>query len=434
MFSFYSNRKSEVVLKTFIKKFTEHLYSAALVVRSLNPFVDVLYIYLVTYLKNHRVKKLSPISSKTFCSLFGGKITVVEKNKNRIVYEPPYYPETNGCEHTFNSKEIYILELNDVFVHGGTGLIISGNHVLTDVCENDVENRIKYTFGAIRRGNKKNFYLEVAKDEDEVTEAINLCGLAAFNYYHLTFEILSRLEYVRQYLDDNPDTVVLIDEDAKKYPQFVDLVDMILKGASVRYVSQYRMVHCKKMIYPSMNTWMPLELKNKNDFRISDNLIAQSAVDNIRKCTQELRIQKEKGKKVFISRRKAAFSRIVNEDKVIELFEKAGYLIVCTEKLDYDEQVKLFSSASCIVGASGAALTNLVYCNPKTVFGCIIPKKYEFCIYSSIAYMVGCNCLFFDADVLKQGKEISSDQYLVDLSKCKEYISALDKMIKGSGL
>ena len=92
-------------------------------------------------------------------------------------------------------------------------------------------------------------------------------------------------------------------------------------------------------------------------------------------------------------------------------------------------EVELFSSAACIVGSSGAALANVVYCNPGTVLGCVIPRKYEFCIYSSIAHVVGCKELFYDAKVSKAGSAISNEQCIVDLNECKQYIRKLDLLV-----
>lgn len=372
----------------------------------------------------NRILKLSPVSILRHCT--DDKVRIVEEACERVVFEPAYYPDKKGIEHRFRVPSVYIAEMSDVAVHGGTGLIITGCQALTDVCDNDKENRIQYAYGPIRIGSKKAFYVEVSDDEEEIDTAISLCGLASSNYFHLTFEILSRYGYIREVYGDNSVTV-LLDQDAARFPQFVDLIHAVLEDASIKFVPEYSLIRCNKLIYASMNTWMPLNIRKKNDFRISDNVIASSAIENIRRVTDKYRLERT-DRKVFISRKNSSLSRILNEKEVEKLFIQAGYESVSVEELTYREQVELFSSAACVVGATGAALTNLVYCNPGAVIGCIFARSSNFCIYSSIAHMVGCECLFFDADVEK-GTTISNWQYRVDMKECEGYISALDNLI-----
>ena len=399
------------------------------IVRKIFPPFDIFCIKYLAKKNGNKIVRLEPKPIKEYCVESRGKVTIVEEGQNRGVYEPAYYLKSNDKEYLVESQEIYIAEMTDVTVHGGTGIIITENYALTDIVANDVDNRVKYEAGAIRRGRKKTFYIEMDKNVESIERAISLCGLASSNYYHLTFEILSRYEYVKKILGEN-DVWVLLGEDARKYPQYEELINCVLKGVHIKYIPQYKGIRCKKLIYPSMNTWMPMNVMRKYDFRISDNCIAESAVSNIRKATKDIRIDiADKDNKIFISRKNSQLSRVVNEKEVAALFERKGYKIVCTEDFGYEEQVRLFSSASCIVGASGAALTNLVYCNKGTVFGCIIPQKYKFCIYSSIAHMVGCKCLYLDAKVTKMGTAISTEQYMVDLDQCYGYIDELERMI-----
>lgn len=396
-------------------------------VRIALPPLDVFYINYAARKMGNIVVKAEPVSFDNYCNDTGSKMTIIENEQDRIVYEPAYFGKTESKEHVFKSKPVYIAELRNAIVLGGTGLVLSNDKVLTDICANDTDNRVKYVSGAIRRANKKCFYMEVNPDIENIDAAINLCGLAATNYYHLTFEILSRYGYVKDYLDDGS-IPVLIDAGIQKYPQFVELVKYIIGERQVVYVPEYKRIHCNKLIQTSMNTWMPMNVRKKNDFRISDNLIAKSAVDNIREATTNYRLEKG-NKKIFISRKNASLSRVINEAEVAELFKQNGFEIICTEDLSYKEQVELFSSASCIVGASGAALTNLVYCKPGAVFGCIIPMKYEFCIYSSIAHMVGCSVLFLDAKIARYAVAISAEQCRVDIVECQKYINELSNLI-----
>ncbi len=389
------------------------------------PPAHVLLIKRIAKGNGNRIEKYIPIPVRKYCADHGERFRIIEKAQDRVVYEPAYYPNFDGVEHIYRSPDIYIAELSDVMVHGGSGVLIKGNRVLTDVCENDADNRMKYAYGTIRHANKKAFYLELSDGVEELDAAISLCGLAASNYFHLTLEILSRYEYVK----NNKDTgrlTVLLDEAAGMYPQYLDLVHTVLQDVEIKFVPEFKMVRCRKLIYPSMNTWMPINVRKRNDFRISDNVLALSALQNIRKATEQYRTVKT-DKKVFISRKNSSLSRIVNEREIEELFRESGYETVCTEELSYREQIELFSTAACIAGATGAAFTNLVYCNPGTVFGCIFPKKSRFCIYSSMAHLVGCKCLFLDAKIEK-GVAISNWQYRVDIDKCREYIEALDQM------
>ena len=221
--------------------------------------------------------------------------------------------------------------------------------------------------------------------------------------------------------------MILLDEGAKKFPQFKELIETVLPAERIVYVPIFSLVNCKEVIYPSMNTWMPLNVKKKDMFRISDNLIAESAVQNIREAASRY-IKKKSNRKLYISRRNSVVSRIKNASEVEKLFKEDGFELVCTEDYSYQEQVALFSSACCIVGASGAALTNLIYCNPGTVFGCIIPKQYNFFIYSTIADIVGCKMLFFNPEISKETRYTATDEYHIDIDECEKYIRELNKM------
>ena len=120
--------------------------------------------------------------------------------------------------------------------------------------------------------------------------------------------------------------------------------------------------------------------------------------------------------------------RLINEKEIIEIFEEYGYRIVNPEDMTYAQQVELFSKAKCVVGASGAGFTNVIYCNPGTVVGCIVPRKYNFCAFATLAEMVGCKSLFLDAKVKIPGITFSTDKYSVNKSEVVNYIMALEKL------
>lgn len=55
-----------------------------------------------------------------------------------------------------------------------------------------------------------------------------------------------------------------------------------------------------------------------------------------------------------------------NEDRVREFMEAHGLEVVSPEKLSLGEQFALFASARTIVAAHGAALSNLIFCQPRS--------------------------------------------------------------------
>lgn len=167
------------------------------VVKKIFPPFDFLKIYLVALKHKNTILKLQPQSYEDYCSGTEDTIVVVEKACEHRVYEPAYYPNKEGREHKIQSRDIYVAKLNNVVVHGGSGIVIHGNKALTDICSNDNENRILYASGSIKRGSNKTLYVEAErKIKKELDHAVTLCGLSADNYFHLTIEILSRYEYL----------------------------------------------------------------------------------------------------------------------------------------------------------------------------------------------------------------------------------------------
>lgn len=72
-------------------------------------------------------------------------------------------------------------------------------------------------------------------------------------------------------------------------------------------------------------------------------------------------------KKVFISRKKASYRRILNEDEVFHMLEPLGFIRYNLEDLTVLEQVHLFHHAEVIIAPHGAGLVNLVFAQPNAL-------------------------------------------------------------------
>lgn len=74
-----------------------------------------------------------------------------------------------------------------------------------------------------------------------------------------------------------------------------------------------------------------------------------------------VRIADEATRRVYVTRRKAAFRYIVNEAEVEALLQSHGFEIVANEDLTFQEQIDLYSSTQLLVGIIGANLTNTMF-------------------------------------------------------------------------
>lgn len=84
-------------------------------------------------------------------------------------------------------------------------------------------------------------------------------------------------------------------------------------------------------------------------------------------------------RKIYVARFDAKNARhLVNEEMLAERLRIQGFDIITPGQLSYEEQVEVFSQADVVVGAHGAGLTNIVFCEPGALVVEIFPEYYFF--------------------------------------------------------
>ncbi|WP_276372042.1 glycosyltransferase family 61 protein [Chryseolinea sp. H1M3-3] len=82
-------------------------------------------------------------------------------------------------------------------------------------------------------------------------------------------------------------------------------------------------------------------------------------------------------KRIYIARGDAAVNRkVINESELIEMLKEYDFEIHYLSGLSVVEQADIFNSASLVVGAHGAGLSNLVFCEPGTKVLEFFPDRY----------------------------------------------------------
>lgn len=366
-----------------------------------------------------------------YCSDNNIKINILDKECRSVVYEPAFWEYTEGKEFVFNRPSVYSAEISCVNIVAESGIILKDNLALCDEFAYDKEIRNQPIFEALIERNGDSVGLMYQEMPEKQNKVINLLGWAPYNYYHFVLETMAKLTYLND-TDVYDDYTLLIDATVKRYQQFLDFIELLRKGRKIVYVEKGYAVFANSAVNVSPVSWMCTRLLDRKLWLERDSLIVTSSIDNIRKAVK-VHIKEMGNRKIFISRKSTLNSRIQNEEQIQKIFLDAGFEVVQTENMTLFEQIECFSTAKCVVGATGAALTNIIYCNPGTVIGCIKVRDARFFKYSTIAHYLKLRSLYAECKVIEYHKESSANICSMDVEYCKRYVAKLLGMIQDEG-
>jgi capsular polysaccharide biosynthesis protein len=94
-------------------------------------------------------------------------------------------------------------------------------------------------------------------------------------------------------------------------------------------------------------------------------------------------------RRMYLSRRDAGVRGVVDEGELVELLARFGFNTTCPSGVPPLQQARLFSEADAIIGAKGAALANIVFCQPRWPVMVLSPDDFPDPFYLDIAGQPG---------------------------------------------
>ncbi len=202
-------------------------------------------------------------------------------------------------------------------------------------------------------------------------------------YFHWMTDLLPRLAILQAagYDLDAIDHFVVNGRGAAF--QRESLARMGIPPAKIVESQQYPHVQAQQLLVPSL----PGEPGNPTDW----------SADFLRRCLPESTSWPTPERRLYVSRRTAQYRRVHNEAAVEDLLRAHGFEVVLPERLSLQQQIETFRSARLIVAPHGAALTNLLFCQPGTrVLEFFAPTYVNACYYATCqllalpyAYLIG---------------------------------------------
>ena len=276
--------------------------------------------------------------------------------------------------------DVHLLELTDVGIIGATMAVIRNGKVLHPELlrmspNHDYKAPDIYRFSDDRRRSLDFYVFTKPIAQKSIEVGIHLLKEHSFNYYHWLFECLPRLIHYIDNLDKMGRSVkytVLVDDGV--LPQCMEAVRRLISfNHKIRKVKRGELVFCDKLFYVSP-FWYSLDnTKNKVD-PYKDLAVDKYAIKLVRDAFSNRGTSNIASRKIYLPRKANQVRRLVNAEQVEALMIRNGFEIVYADQLTFEEQIKLFSSASIVVGGTGAALSNIVFMQPGTKAVIFSPK------------------------------------------------------------
>lgn len=219
---------------------------------------------------------------------------------------------------------------------------------------------------------------------------VGLFGSGASNWYHWLIEILPAALLAEGLPNEFDDFPFLVPEDSLKHLTFRDSLALFTKQRQVRALPPGRPIKVEKLIHIDGVVSGPMNLIEGKWPVVSDYSQNGDVLLRYRAAMLErLGVTEAKPhRRIFLARGHGR--RTYNQDELLEIAKGFGFEAVYPEQLSFREQAETFASAQIVMGPSGAAYANMLFCQKSTRgLTWLLPQYAGFCAYSNLANVVG---------------------------------------------
>ena len=338
-----------------------------------------------------------------------------------------YGPNIDGVQHTeqVTLAAINLYRFSNAAVSANSSsVVINGKAIIERVKGTHVE-RCDYSSGQIVMHGLRSALVS-NKFRAQLKNGFFLGGNGSSNYYHWMVEILVKLKFLDQHkeFDEFP---LLVNESIAETKTLMDALVMLAPNRPVFLMGTYDTYLVENLIYINAPNECPFNLRKSFEMRIEDFYFRETAIYFLRenlldKSLAESTAGKER---IFMARR--GTRRDYNQEEIFEILAGNGFRKIFMEDLSLRQQIDLVSNSEMIVGPTGAAWTNLVFCRPGTQGLCWMAEESRgFAGYSNIARIVGADLRYITYKTgAKSTEELYSTNYLLDKTLFSEALSRL---------
>jgi len=207
---------------------------------------------------------------------------------------------------------------------------------------------------------------------DYIPEAAAFTDHVAFNYAHWLTEVLPR---IAAFVRDAPAKVPLI-LDADLHANILRSVELVAPDFPIHRLAAHELLRVGTLHAVSVTGYVPFNLKPQPTEEIQHGVFSRQAltgaVDALRAAIPGAEAGGARPK--YVIRRNSVLRKILNEAAVEEALVARGFTVLEPERLSLDEQVAIYSNAGMVVGATGAAMANRVFCRPDCPVVSLTPR------------------------------------------------------------
>lgn len=199
-----------------------------------------------------------------------------------------------------------------------------------------------------------------------------------FMYFHWMFDVVARIDLLRR-------TNLVIDKFVftrcdKKF-QIETITALGIKQSQLIESRFFPHIKAQKLVVPSSYK------SQKGNLRVSK--WGCEFLRNLFLNSETIKKSSSKPERIYISRKLSSWRRVINEEEVVNILEKFGFISLTLESMSIAEQALYMAAAKVIVAPHGGGLTNLVFCCPGTKVIEIFSPKYITNFYWEISNLCG---------------------------------------------
>lgn len=360
-------------------------------------------------------------------------LDLVDLNRKKILPEVlikiflPKYALTTADYIEVYSPEIQLLTLKNFTISGTCASFVSAGDLYIERYCNKKNDNAKYNSGSVLSHNNK-YALVRQSDFNYIDNGFLLSGNGSWNYFHWVIEILPKLQVYLELGLYKQGIKLLVPDTVKENKNLRFLLDSILgtTKADIIFVSEYfnLNVKCLYHVTPINNI-----LFNERNIKVSVNPFhirydsLSFIKSNVENSISLLDNKMFSADRIFLARKKGG-GRGYNQSEIISLLIKYNFKIVYMEDHDITQQIYLFKKAKFIVGASGAAWTNLIFSNSSCKALTWLPESIQnFPVFSTLANFSGVDLSFFYT--ASNNYKTIQDNYIIELETFERHIKKL---------